>query len=109
MELATLIVLPIAVLASAAVYGTGVLCAVVQRAAMTRVGDRTLGITIGYVRCYGDKRMPVVGAVATVASVLSAVFAGLAGAYASTALVGSGLVAAVLWLAIARDRVLVGT
>lgn len=100
METVAIVLILLAVLSSAAVYGTDFFCAVVQRPAMSRVDDRTLGYTTGFVHYYGDKRMPVVGAVATVSTVLSGVAAAVAGSYGSTVLVGTGLVAAIVWLVI---------
>ncbi len=100
METVTLVLLLIAVLSSGAVYGTDFFCALVQRSAMSRVDDRTLGLTMGFVHFYGDKRMPVVGAVATAATVLSGVAAAIAGSYASTALVASAFLAAIAWLVV---------
>lgn len=100
METVTVVLLLIAVLTSGAVYGTDLFCALVQRAAMSRVDDRTLGYTMGFVHYYGDKRMPAVGAVATVTTVLSGVAAAVAGSYVSAVLVGTGLVSAIVWLVI---------
>lgn len=100
METVAVVLLLTAVLSSGAVYGTDLFCALVQRAAMSRVDDRTLGYTMGFVHYYGDKRMPVVGAVATISTSLACVAAAVAGSYAAAVLVGSGLAAAVVWLVI---------
>ena len=55
----------VSVLAAAIVYGTDVFCAVVQRPALARVDDRALVAVMGNVHLYGDRRMPVPGALAS--------------------------------------------
>jgi hypothetical protein len=51
----------IAVLGTAAVFGTDVFCAMVQRPALAAVDDRALVAVMGNVHRYGDRRMPVAG------------------------------------------------
>jgi hypothetical protein len=53
----------VAVLGGAVVYDTDVFCAVVQRPALARVGDRAPVEVMGHVHLYGDRRMPVPGVV----------------------------------------------
>ena len=64
----------LAIVGTAAVYGTDVFCAMVLRPALARVDDGALGEVTGWVHHYGDRRMPAPGVL------------GIAGAAASTAL-----------------------
>jgi hypothetical protein len=72
MDLARMAAL-IAVLATAVVHGTDVFCALVQRPALARVDDRALTAIMGNVHRYGDRRMPVPGALGLIAAATSAV------------------------------------
>ncbi|MEV6674315.1 DUF1772 domain-containing protein [Streptomyces sp. NPDC051162] len=100
MQTAGLAFLLIAVMSNAIVYGTDVFCALVQRSAMARADDVTLARAMGYVHLYGDRRMPVAGAVSVVAIVLGIVTTALAGSYASAVLAGTAAVAAGIWLVV---------
>lgn len=75
----------IAVLATAVVYGTDVFCALVHRPALARVDDRALTAVMGNVHRYGDRRMPVPGALGLIAAAASAVLAGIAGRWTEAA------------------------
>lgn len=88
----------IAVLAGAVVYGTDVFCAVVQRPALARVDDRALVAVMGNVHLYGDRRMPVPGALSIVAAALTVALAGLSGRWiaAGAAVCAVGLL--LMWL-----------
>ncbi|MBV9091446.1 MAG: DUF1772 domain-containing protein [Mycobacteriaceae bacterium] len=90
----------VAVLGAAVIYGTDVFCAVVQRPALARVDDRALVAVMGNVHRYGDRRMPIPGALSLVAAALSAALAGWAGRWsaASAAAAAVGLLST--WLAI---------
>ena len=57
----------IAVMGTAVVYGTDVFCAMVLRPALARVDDRALCAVTGFVHRYGDRRMPVPGAIGVIA------------------------------------------
>ena len=65
----------IAVLGTAVVYGTDVFCALVQRPAVAAIDDRALVAVMGNVHRYGDRRMPLPGAIGIVAAAASAVLA----------------------------------
>ena len=69
----------IAVLGTAIVYGTDAFCAMVLRPALAHVDDRCLVAVTGYVHLYGDRRMPVPGALGIVGAAASAVLAAVAG------------------------------
>lgn len=99
-ETLALVLLVVAALSNAAVFGTDFFCAVVQRSAMSRVDDRTLGNTMGYVHFYGDRRMPVPGAMAMITSVLAGAAAGLAGSFTAVGVIASAVVVAAVWLVI---------
>lgn len=88
----------LAVLATAVVYGTDVFCAVVQRSALAHVDDRALVAVMGNVHLYGDRRMPVPGAVGIIAAVLTVAFAGLSGRWiaAGAAAIAVGLL--LMWI-----------
>jgi hypothetical protein len=90
----------IAVLSTGVVYGTDVFCALVQRPALARVDDRALTAVMGNVHRYGDRRMPIPGALGIIASVTCAAVAGFAGRWAEAipAAVAVGLLLA--WLAL---------
>lgn len=69
----------IAILTTGVVYGTDVFCAVVQRPALAHVDDRALTAVMGNVHLYGDRRMPVPGAVGIIAAAICAALAAVAG------------------------------
>ena len=66
LDLITRIAALIAVLATAVVYGTDVFCAIVLRPALAAVDDGALVAVMGSVHRYGDRRMPVPGALGIV-------------------------------------------
>ena len=88
----------IAIMGAAVVYGTDVFCALVLRPALARVDDRTLGTVAGFVHRYGDRRMPVPGAVGVVAAAASAVLAALAAHWAQAVTAGIAVVLLLVWL-----------
>jgi hypothetical protein len=88
----------VAVLGTAVVYGTDVFCAMVQRPALARVDDGSLVEVMGYVHRYGDRRMPVPGALGMVAAAASTVLAALAGRWTAAALAGGALAVLLVWL-----------
>lgn len=90
----------LAILANAVVYGTDFFCAVVQRPAMASVDDSVLTRTMGEVHRYGDRRMPVPGAIGVVAALLSAVVAGIAGRPAAVISSGVATLVLVVWLVV---------
>jgi hypothetical protein len=86
----------IAVLSTGVVYGTDVFCALVQRPALARVDDRALAAVMGNVHRYGDRRMPLPGALGIVAAATSAALAAVAGRWpgAIAAAIAVGLLSA---------------
>jgi hypothetical protein len=88
----------IAVIGSAVVYGTDVFCAMVLRPALARVDDRALGTVAGFVHRYGDRRMPVPGAIGVVAAVISTTLAALAANWAQAIAAGVAVVLLLVWL-----------
>lgn len=90
----------VAILANAVVYGTDFFCAIVQRPALANVDDSTLTRVMGEVHRYGDRRMPVPGAIGIVAALLSAVVAGIAGRPAAAIFSGVATLALAVWLVV---------
>jgi hypothetical protein len=88
----------IAVLGTAVVYGTDVFCAMVQRPALAAIDDRTLVAVMGNVHRYGDRRMPLPGAIGIVAAAASAAIAAAAGDWAQAVPAASALVLLLGWL-----------
>jgi uncharacterized membrane protein len=96
----------IAVLGTAVVYGTDVFCAIVQRPALARIDDRALLAVMGNIHRYGDRRMPVPGALGMAAAALSAAIAATSGRWmqagAAAVAVGLLLVWLVLYLRVSK-------
>ena len=88
----------VAVLGTAAVYGTDVFCAIVLRPALALVDDRALVAVMGSVHRYGDRRMPVPGALGLVATATSAVLATVAAHWAQAIAAGTALVLLIVWI-----------
>ena len=88
----------IAVMGIAVVYGTDVFCALVLRPALARVDDQALGAVTGFVHRYGDRRMPVPGAIGVVAAAASAALAALAGHWAQAIPAAAAVVLLLVWL-----------
>jgi hypothetical protein len=90
----------VAVLGSAVVYGTDVFCAMVMRPALARVDDRALVAVTGNVHRYGDRRMPLPGAVGLVAAAASAVLSAVAGHWTPAIAAGVAVFVLLVWLLI---------
>lgn len=88
----------VAVLSTAVVYGTDVFCAVVLRPALAAVDDDALVAVMGHVHRYGDKRMPVPGALGILAAAAATVLAAMAGHWAQTIAAGVALVLLIIWI-----------
>ncbi len=88
----------IAVLATAAVFGTDVFCAIVLRPALALVDDRALVAVMGSVHRYGDRRMPVPGVLGLVATAATAVLATVAAHWAQAIVAGAALVLLLIWI-----------
>lgn len=90
----------IAVLGTAAVYGTDVFCAIVLRPALALVDDHALVAVMGSVHRHGDRRMPVPGVLGLVATAASVVLATVASHWAQAIAAGAALVLLLVWLAL---------
>jgi hypothetical protein len=97
-ELATRVATLIAVLGTAVVYGTDVFCAIVLRPALASVDDSALVAVMGSVHRYGDRRMPVPGAIGIVATATSAVLATVAANWPQAIAAGAALVLSLVWI-----------
>ncbi|OBF10105.1 DUF1772 domain-containing protein [Mycobacterium sp. 852002-10029_SCH5224772] len=88
----------VAVLGAAVVYGTDVFCAVVQRPALAHIDDPALLAVMGNVHRYGDRRMPVPGAIGLVAAAICAVFAATSGRWVQAGAAGASVGLLLVWL-----------
>ena len=100
MNIASRLLTAIAVLACAVIYGTDVFAAIVLRPAVTHLDDRGLTTTMGYVHDYGDRRLPVPGALGLIATILATTAAALARRGAATVAAAAAGVALIVWLLI---------
>ena len=89
-----------ALMASAVIYGTDVFCAIVQRPALAHVSDRALTSVMGRVHEYGDRRLPLPGALGITAAALAAITAAIAGHAAAAATAAAAVTAQAVWLII---------
>jgi hypothetical protein len=90
----------VALMAGAVIYGTDVFCAIVQRPALAHVDDRALTSVMGRVHEYGDRRLPLPGALGIIAAVLAAITAAIAGRTAGAAAAAVAATAQAVWLII---------
>ena len=97
-DLAAKLAAMIAVLGTAVVYGTDVFCALVQRPAVAAIDDRALVAVMGNVHRYGDRRMPLPGAVGIVAAGTSALLAAAAGRWAGAISASTAVALLLIWL-----------
>ena len=88
----------IAVLGAAVVYGTDVFCAIVLRPALARIDDAALAAVSGNVHRYGDRRMPLPGAVGIVAAAASAALAAAGAHWAQAIAAATALGLLLTWL-----------
>ncbi|WP_159841843.1 DUF1772 domain-containing protein [Nocardia sp. CY41] len=88
-----------AVLSNAIVYGTDVSVAVITRSVYRKLDDATVTVSAGWGHYYGDKRMPVVGAVDVVTAVLTLLIALWAGQIGAAVAAGITVAALLTWLA----------
>jgi hypothetical protein len=88
----------IAVLGIAVVYGTDVFCALVLRPALSFVDDRALSAVMGHVHRYGDRRMPLPGALGMLAAAASAALAAAAAQWAQAIPAACALVLLLAWI-----------
>lgn len=88
----------IAVLGVAVVYGTDVFCAVVMRPALASLDDDAVVAVMGRVHRYGDRRMPIPGALGLVAAATSGILAALAGHWMQATAAGVAVLLLVIWL-----------
>jgi hypothetical protein len=100
LNLTTQAVALIAVLTTAIVYGTDVFCAIVLRPALASVDDRALVAVMGSVHRYGDRRMPVPGALGILAAVATTALAVASAHWIQAAAAGAALTLLLVWLAL---------
>jgi hypothetical protein len=90
----------IAVLGTGVVYGTDVFCALVQRPALARVDDRALTTVMGNVHRYGDRRMPIPGALGIIAAATCATVAAIAGRWVEAIPAATAVGLLLAWIAL---------
>jgi Domain of unknown function (DUF1772) len=93
----------IAILSTGVVYGTDVFCALVQRPALARVDDRALTTVMGNVHRYGDRRMPIPGALGIIAAATCAAVAGITGRWAEVIPAATAVVLLLAWITLYRN------
>jgi hypothetical protein len=90
----------VSILANAVIYGTDVFCAIVHRPAIANVSDQVLTSVMGQVHRYGDRRMPVPGAIGAVAALLTAVTSAVSGRAGAAIAAAVATIALFAWLAV---------
>ncbi|WP_328390160.1 DUF1772 domain-containing protein [Nocardia sp. NBC_00416] len=98
MSLSIQILVVLAVLANAVVYGTDVLAALVMRSVYRRLDDATMTLSAGWGHYYADRRMPPVGITGVLSALVAGVLAAIAGSALSAVSAGLAVAALVLWL-----------
>jgi Domain of unknown function (DUF1772) len=88
----------IAVLGTAIVYGTDVFCAMVQRPALARVDDPSLVVVMDNVHLYGDRRMPLPGALGIIGAAASVALAAIADRWLAAIAAGAAVGLLLVWL-----------
>ncbi|QYF72725.1 DUF1772 domain-containing protein [Cryobacterium sp. PAMC25264] len=88
----------LAIMGVSVVYGTDVFCALVLRPALAQVDDSALSTVMGAVHRYGDRRMPVPGAVGLVASAAATVLAAIGDNVVAACAAGVALALLVVWM-----------
>lgn len=89
-----------ALMASAVIYGTDVFCAIVQRPALAHVSDVALTRVMGRVHEYGDRRLPLPGALGIAGAALAAITAAIAGHAVAAAAAAAAVTVQAMWLII---------
>ncbi|WP_067673546.1 DUF1772 domain-containing protein [Nocardia miyunensis] len=87
----------IAVLGNGVVYGTDVLAGMVMRSVYRQLDDETMTVSAGWGHYFADRRMPFVGATGMIATVLTLVFAAVAGRAGGAIAAATALVALLIW------------
>ena len=93
-----MISLALALLGSAAVYGTDVFFCVVGRTALTHVSDAALVETMGRLHEVADRRMPIFGVIGIVGALASIAFSRVSWLWALSA-----VAAQVVWIVVYRS------
>jgi hypothetical protein len=90
----------IAILSTGVVYGTDVFCALVQRPALAHVDDRALTAVMGNVHQYGDRRMPIPGALGIIAAASCAALAWVSGRWTGAIAAAIAVVLLLAWIVV---------
>jgi Domain of unknown function (DUF1772) len=88
----------VAILSTGVVYGTDVFCALVQRPALAHVDDRALTAVMGNLHRYGDRRMPIPGAMGIVAAATCAALAAVTGRWIGAVAAATAVALLLAWI-----------
>jgi hypothetical protein len=88
----------VAILSTGVVYGTDVFCALVQRPALAHVDDRALTAVMGNLHRYGDRRMPIPGAMGIVAAATCAALAAMTGRWIGAVAAATAVALLLAWI-----------
>lgn len=88
------------IMAAGIIYGTDVFCAIVQRPALTRLDDATVAAVMGRVHQYGDRRLPIPGAIGILAATITTVARAISGSPTGVVMAGTALLATLAWLSL---------
>ncbi|WP_142393413.1 MULTISPECIES: DUF1772 domain-containing protein [unclassified Mycobacterium] len=100
MEIATTVTVLVGLLGAGVTYGTDTFAAVVWDSALKRLTKAELTRVVGFVHYYGDRRLPIPGAIGAVAIVSSAILAFVGHDPAAGGLRAAAAVLTLVWLAI---------
>lgn len=100
LDLTTRVVVLIAILCTAVVYGTDVFATIVLRPALAVVDDRALVAVMGSVHRYGDRRMPVPGIIGGLATAATVALTVVAADWAQSIVAGAALILLLVWIAL---------
>lgn len=100
MDAVGLLLVIVALLGAGVTYGTDSFAALVWNTSLGRLTNAEMTRVVGYVHYYGDRRLPIPGAIGTVAVVLAAIAAFVAGESTAGALRTAAAVLAFGWLAL---------
>src|SRR5580658_6973770 len=94
------IIVGLAILANAVIYGTDVFGAIILRPAIAAVDDRTLTQLLGHIHRIADRRFAAIGIGGLIATVATVVLAAASGHWVSTAAGATATLALIIFLAI---------
>jgi hypothetical protein len=88
----------VAIIGTGAVYGTDFFCAVVLRAALQNVDDAALVSVTGQIHRFGDRRMPIPGAIGGISAATCSAVAFVGGLFIAAIAASTATVVLTTWL-----------